>query len=272
MNELKIFQNAQFGNIRVAMNESNEPMFAGVDVATVLGYKNPQEAIRDHVDEEDRGYCKLSDIQGVSETLPPHMKAANLLTINESGVYSLVMRSDLPTAKQFKRWVTNEVLPSIRKHGTYITGETLAQMLQNPDNLIELLTALKSEQDRNVVLSMQNEMNARNIEVMQPKAEYYDTVLQSDTLIPTEIIAAQLGISAIKLNRFLCEYNIQRKVNGVYVLCGDMRGKGYEGYKTYYHNDPNTGRVKTKRHMYWTEKGAEMIIKLHVWDKSKLLN
>ena len=145
-------------------------------------------------------------------------------------------------------------------------------MLQNPDNLIELLTALKSEKERNTALSIQNEMNARNIEAMQPKVEYYDTVLQSDTLVPTEVIAAQLGISAIKLNKFLCEYNIQRKVNGVYVLCADMRGKGYEGYKTYCYSDSNTGKVKTKKHMYWTEKGAETIIKLHVWDKSKLLN
>ena len=208
MNELRIFQNTQFGNVRVAINKSEEPMFVGVDVATVLGYENPQKAIRDHVDEEDRGYCKLSDIQGVNETLPPHMKAANLLTINESGVYSLIIRSNLPAAKQFKRWITNEVLPSIRKHGAYITGETLAQMLQNPDNLIELLTALKSEKERNTALSIQNEMNARNIEAMQPKVEYYDTVLQSDTLVPTEVIAAQLGISAIKLNKFLCEYNI----------------------------------------------------------------
>ena len=272
MNELRIFQNTQFGNVRVAINKSEEPMFVGVDVATVLGYENPQKAIRDHVDEEDRGYCKLSDIQGVNETLPPHMKAANLLTINESGVYSLIIRSNLPAAKQFKRWITNEVLPSNRKHGAYITGETLAQMLQNPDNLIELLTALKSEKERNTALSIQNEMNARNIEAMQPKVEYYDTVLQSDTLVPTEVIAAQLGISAIKLNKFLCEYNIQRKVNGVYVLCADMRGKGYEGYKTYCYSDSNTGKVKTKKHMYWTEKGAETIIKLHVWDKSKLLN
>lgn len=272
MNELRIFQNTQFGNVRVAINESEEPMFVGVDVATVLGYENPQKAIRDHVDEEDRGYCKLSDIQGVNETLPPHMKAANLLTINESGVYSLIIRSNLPAAKQFKRWITNEVLPSIRKHGAYMTGETLAQMLQNPDNLIELLTALKSEKERNAVLSIQNEMNARNIEAMQPKVEYYDTVLQSESLIPVEIIAAQLGISAIKLNKFLCEYKIQRKVNGVYVLCGDMRGKGYEGYKTHYYNDSNTGKIRTKQHMYWTEKGAETIIKLHIWDKSKLLN
>lgn len=79
MNELRIFQNTQFGSVRVAISENNEPMFAGVDVATVLGYKNPQEAIRNHVDEEDRGYCKLSDIQGVSEILPPSHESGYLV-------------------------------------------------------------------------------------------------------------------------------------------------------------------------------------------------
>lgn len=261
MNEIKIFTSEQFGQIR-AVKVDGKPMFVASDIAKVLGYVKPNNAINDN--------CKhVTRVAGIMDAMG---RPQEMAIIPETDIYRLVMRSKLPQAELFQDWVCEEVLPSIRKHGAYMTGETLAQMLQNPDNLIELLTALKSEQDRNVVLSMQNEMNARNIEVMQPKAEYYDTVLQSDTLIPTEIIAAQLGISAIKLNRFLCEYNIQRKVNGVYVLCGDMRGKGYEGYKTHCHSDPNTGRIKTKRHMYWTEKGAEMIIKLHVWDKSKLLN
>lgn len=265
MNELRIFQNTQFGNVRVAISEKSEPMFAGVDVATVLGYKNPQEAIRDHVDEEDRRYCKLSDFQGVSETLPPHMKAANLLTINESGVYSLIMRSNLPAAKQFKRWVTSEVLPSIRKHGAYMTGETLAQMLQNPDRLIDLLTALKSERERNTSLSL-------NIEAMQPKAEYFDTVLSSSSLVTTNTIAAKLGISAQKLNKFLCESGIQYKQGGLYFLYSDLRGKGLEGYQTFARTDSKTGETKTIEHMYWTEKGAFFIIDLYRNSTFKLLN
>lgn len=265
MNEIRIFQNTQFGNVRVAISENNEPMFAGVDVATVLGYKNPQEAIRNHVDEEDRGYCKLSDIQGVRETLPPHMKAATLLTINESGVYSLIMRSKLPMAKQFKRWVTSEVLPSIRKHGAYMTPETVVQMFQNPDALIQLLTTLKSEQERNAALSL-------NIEVMQPKAEYFDTVLRSSKLIATNAIAAELGISARKLNDFLREYKIQYKQGDLYFLYSDIRGKGLEGYKTFAHTAPDTGETKTVKHMYWTEKGAFFIIDLYRKMTFKALN
>lgn len=261
MNELKIFTSEQFGQIR-AVKVDGKPMFVASDIAKVLGYVKPNNAINDN--------CKhVTRVAGIMDAMG---RPQEMAIIPETDIYRLVMRSKLPQAELFQDWVCEEVLPSIRKHGAYMTGETLAKMLQNPDNLIELLTALKSEQDRNAALSIQSEINARNIEAMKPKAAYYDTVLQSDTLIPTEIIAAQLGISAIKLNRFLCEYKIQRKVDGVYVLCGDMRGKGYEGYKTYYHNDPNTGRVKTKRHMYWTENGAKMIIKLHVWDNSKLLN
>lgn len=272
MNELRIFQNTQFGNVRVAISENNEPMFAGVDVANILGYKNPQEAIRDHVDEEDRGYCKLSDFQGVSEVLPPHMKAATLLTINESGVYSLIIRSKLPTAKQFKRWVTSEVLPSTRKHGSYMTLETIEQVIRNPDNMIRLLTALKTEQEQNVSLRMQNVANTQAIEAMKPKAEYCDKVLQSKSLIATDSIAAELGISARKLNKFLCDSKVQYKVNGVYVLYSDMCGKGLEGYKTFYFTNPNTGEPRTEKHMYWTEKGAYSIMKLYKSGTSKLLN
>lgn len=272
MNELRIFQNTQFGNVRVAISEKSEPMFAGVDVANILGYKNPQEAIREHVDEEDRGYCKLSDFQGVSEMLPPHMKAANLLTINESGVYSLIIRSNLPAAKQFKRWVTGEVLPSIRKHGAYMTSETVIQMFQNPDALIQLLTTLKDEQEQNALLRAQREANAKAIEAMQPKAEYCDTVLSSSSLVTTNTIAAKLGTSAQRLNKFLCESGIQYRQGGLYFLYSDLRGKGLEGYQIFARTDSKTGETKTIEHMYWTEKGAFFIIDLYRNTTYKLLN
>lgn len=271
MNELRIFQNTQFGNVRVAISENDEPMFIGVDVATILGYENPQKAIRDHVDSEDRGYCKLSDIQGMNETLPPHMKAANLLTINESGVYSLIMRSNLPTAKQFKRWVTREVLPSIRKHGAYMTPDTIVQLLQEPEVLIQLLTTLKSEQEQNALLRAQREASAKAIEAMQPKAEYFDTVLSSSSLITTNTIAAKLGISAQRLNKFLCESGIQYKQSGLYFLYSDLRGKGLEGYQTFARTDSKTGEIKTIEHMYWTEKGEYFIVNLYRETASKAL-
>ncbi len=200
------------------------------------------------------------------------MKAANLLTINESGVYSLIMRSKLPTAKQFKRWVTSEVLPSTRKHGAYMTPETVMQMFQSPDALIQLLTTLKNEQEQNTLLRVQRDADTKAIEAMQPKAEYFDTVLSSSSLITTNTIAAKLGISAQRLNKFLCESGIQYKQGGLYFLYSDLRGKGLEGYQTFARADSKTGETKTIEHMYWTEKGAYFIINLYQGTISKLLN
>lgn len=107
MNELQIFQNDEFGSVRTLMIE-NEPWFVGKDVAVALGYSNPQKAIRDHIDEEDRGVNELFTVNGTMATI-----------INESGLYSLILSSKLPNAKKFKRWVTSEVLPAIRKSGSY---------------------------------------------------------------------------------------------------------------------------------------------------------
>lgn len=185
------------------------------------------------------------------------------MLINESGFYTLVLRSNMPSAKEFRKWVTSEVLPSIRKHGAYMTPETLHQAILNPDSLIQILTALKSEQERGALLRAQNEANAREIQSMQPKAEYHDTVLRSTSLIATDVIAGELGISARKLNSFLRDSKIQFKQAGTYVLYADLRGKGFEGYKTFPYTDPQTGIVKTNKHMYWTEKGCNLVISLY---------
>ena len=137
MNELMIFNNPEFGKIRT-VEANGEPWFVGKDVATALGYKNPQEAVRSHVDDEDKG---------VSEILTPGGKQT-VPVINESGLYSLVLSSKLPGAKRFKRWITSEVIPSIRKNGAYMTPETLEAAIMNPDIMIRLCTVLKEEQDR----------------------------------------------------------------------------------------------------------------------------
>ena len=112
MNNLTVFNNENFGEVRVVTIES-EPWFVGKDVAIILGYSNPQKAIRDHVDEEDKG---------VNETFTPGGKQETIV-INESGMYSLILHSKLPKAKEFKRWVTAEILPSIRKNGGYVNNE-----------------------------------------------------------------------------------------------------------------------------------------------------
>lgn len=164
MNEIKIFRNEEFGIIRTVTID-NEPYFAGKDVAIVLGYSNPQKAIRDHVDEEDKTANDSFTVNGTKGVL-----------INESGLYSLVLSSKLPSAKKFKRWVTAEVLPSIRKHGAYMTNDVLEKALTSPDFLIQLATKLKDEQEKNKKLAAENE-------VMKPKALFADCVSASKSTI-----------------------------------------------------------------------------------------
>ena len=162
MNEIQIFTGA-FGTIRtVTLN--NEPYFVGKDVADILGYSNSRKAIADHVDDEDKGVTKCDTLGGVQE----------LTVINESGLYSLILRSQLPTAKQFKHWVTSEVLPTIRKHGMYATPQTLEQMLNDPDSMIKVLQTLKEERTARLQAEETNRINA-------PKVLFADSVAQADT-------------------------------------------------------------------------------------------
>lgn len=151
MNDLQFYQNPQFGEIRIVSIEG-EPWFVGKDVAAILGYSNARDALAKHVFEEDKGVAKC-DTPGGSQ---------NVAIINESGLYSLILSSKLPTAKEFKRWVTSEVLPSIRKHNAYMTPDMIEKVLTDPDVLINLAQQLKAERAK--------------VAELQPKAAYYDLV------------------------------------------------------------------------------------------------
>lgn len=161
MNELQIFENSEFGTIRM-LEVDGEPYFVGKDVAEILGYQNASKALADHVDEED----KLNN-----ESLSSIGQRGGWL-INESGLYSLVLGSKLPSAKKFKRWVTSEVLPSIRKHGMYAEDE----LLDNPDLLISVAQKLKEEREKNKALKAENER-------MKPKEVFADAVSTSKASI-----------------------------------------------------------------------------------------
>lgn len=142
MNDLKIFESAEFGSVRT-MVVNDTPYFVGKDVAEILGYERPTKAIADHVDSEDKDEVPIQDSIGRMQNTP---------VINESGLYSLILSSKMPNAKKFKHWVTGEVLPSIRKHGAYMTDETLEQALTSPDFLIRLATELKTEKEKRIAL------------------------------------------------------------------------------------------------------------------------
>lgn len=137
MNDIMIFNNPEFGQIRT-VEVGGEPWLVGLDAAQALGYQNGSRDINRHVDEEDRKNISIYD----------GTQNRTMTIINESGLYSLVLSSKLPGAKKFRRWVTSEVLPSIRKHGTYMTSDTIDKMINSPEFGIKLLTALKDEQDK----------------------------------------------------------------------------------------------------------------------------
>ena len=160
MEGLQIFSNAEFGDVRTLVL-NNEPWFVGKDVAGVLGYSNPQKAVRDHIDDDDKTLNESFTVNGTQGVL-----------INESGLYSLILSSKLPNAKAFKRWVTSEVLPAIRKHGLYATEELIA----NPDLAIAAFKALKEEREARKALEAENKQ-------MQPLALFAKSVSASDTSI-----------------------------------------------------------------------------------------
>ena len=186
MNELQIFENAEFGSVRTVMIDDT-PYFVGKDVATALGYGNSREALHKHVDDEDKNTVTIRD--GNTRGNP------NVTVINESGLYSLVLSSKLPNAKKFKRWVTNEVLPSIRKHGAYMTPKTIMAAFEKPETIIGVLTALKNEQEKNIELELKNQQLTTSVEIMQPKAEYFDALVDSNLLTNFRETAKEFGIS-----------------------------------------------------------------------------
>lgn len=169
MNEIQIFNNPEFGEVR-AVSINNEPWLVGKDVAQALGYTDSNHAILDHVESEDRINSKT---QGQNA---PELGQRGGWLINESGLYSLVLSSKLHGAKKFKRWVTSEVLPSIRKHGTYMTPQTLREALRNPGAMIQILQELQAEQEKNKTLTAQ-------AEEMRPKALFADSVAAAGTSI-----------------------------------------------------------------------------------------
>lgn len=165
MGKLQVFDNEKFGSIRTIIKD-DEVWFVGKDVAYVLGYSNTPKAIRDHVDEDDK----------LTERIVLPGQNREVIIINESGLYSLVLSSKLPSAKQFKRWVTSEVLPSIRKHGGYLTPAKIEEALLNPDTIIKLATELKQEREKRIECE-------KKIEVDKPKVLFADAVETSDTSI-----------------------------------------------------------------------------------------
>lgn len=181
-NEIQIFENVEFGKVRT-MVINDEPWFVGKDVATILGYANPNEAIQDHIDDDD----KLNSKTLFSSALDLGQRGGWL--INESGLYSLILSSKLPAAKKFKRWVTSEVLPSIRRTGSFF----VQPKFNVPTTFAEALRLAADQQEK-------IEEQAKLLEEQKPKVEFFDTVADSKTAISMNDVAKVLGIKGMGRN------------------------------------------------------------------------
>ena len=239
MNEIQIFQNVEFGAIRTMSNEQGEPMFCGKDVAEALGYKRSRDAIDQHVEKDDAVKHRLTDSLGRKQLT---------IFINESGLYSLILSSKLESAKRFKRWVTGEVLPAIRKQGGYMIakqGEGEKEIMARALEIVQTTIRRRDEQ----------------IAKLQPRADYADHVLNSVTCITTTQLAKELGMSAQELNRRLCEMRIQYWQSGQYMLYAEFARQGFAKSRTH-KRILKHGMVITEMYLVWTERGREFIHRL----------
>ncbi|HHV09556.1 MAG TPA: BRO family protein [Clostridiales bacterium] len=257
MNELQIFRNQAFGEIRT-VEINGKPYFAAVDIARALGYSNTRDAISRHC----KGVVKHD---GVSKTTNQHGVETEQVTemtfIQEGDIYRLIVKSQLPSAEKFERWVFDEVLPSIRKHGMYMEDDILNQILSNPDFGIILLTKYKEEKEKSSLLGDQVIEQQKLISTLKPKANYVDRILSSRSLVATTQIAKDYGYSAIAFNRLLRDLGVQFKVNDQWVLYAKYQNEGYTHSRTI---DITRGDGKPDIVMQteWTQKGRLFLYEL----------
>lgn len=247
MNEVKIFNNPLFGEVRVFI-VNNEPWFVGKDVALLLGYAKPENALSTHVDDEDK---TITLIQGTGSNYK-----SNTTIINESGMYSLVFGSRLKTAKEFKRWVTSDVLPSIRKTGGYIatTQEDTPELIMARALQVAQATINKHQQ----MLEQANERIAlqdTQLKQQAPKVKYVDDVLQSVNTYTSTQMSKELGLrEAEQLHKILKEKGVMFKQSGQWMLTAKYCEHGYTKPRTHQFTR-NDGSVGTNTTTVWTEKG-----------------
>lgn len=230
--ELQIFKNLEFGQIRV-IEKNGEPWFVAKDICDILELTNSTVAMQ-RLDADEVTKLNLGGLAG------------EVNMVNEYGLYSLVLGSRKAEAKQFKRWITHDVIPSIRKHGSYsVVPQTFAEALRLAADQQEKIETLKLEQAQSKQI----------INELQPKATYYDLILQNKSLLSVTQIAKDFGLSATALNAKLHGLGIQYKQSDTWLLYQRFADRGYTQSKT--HNIE--GHEQAKLHTYWTQKGRLFI-------------
>lgn len=193
MTDIQIFNNPEFGTVRTLEEDNGVVLFCASDVAKALGYTNAPDAVSRH--------CRAI----VKRDTPISGKIQEINFIPESDLYRLVFSSKLRTAEKFTDWVTSEVLPSIRKHGAYMTPETLQAAILNPDTMIQLCQQLKAEQDKNAQLIAVNSQLTVDKQIMQPKADYFDELVDRNLLTNFRETAKQFGVKEKPFIQFLLD-------------------------------------------------------------------
>lgn len=237
MNELKIFENAEFGRIR-AVDRDGEPWFVAADVCRALELGNSRQALT-RLDDDEKGVISADTPGGKQE----------MNVVNEPGLYSLVLGSRKPEAKAFKRWITHDVIPSIRKTGAY----------NFPKDYPSALRALADSEEKRMALEAENAIQKQAIADFQPMKQYVDTILESRATMTTTQIAADYDMSARQLNKILHDAGLQHKVNGQWILYKNHMGNGYTKSKTF-RITRSDGTHDTVPNTEWSQKGR---LKIH---------
>lgn len=239
MNEVFNFHGQEVRTVTI----DNDPYFSNADVCKILEINNPSQALKRL---KQDGVITNEVIDGLG-------RKQDMKFVSESNLYKLIFQSKKKEAEAFTDWVTSEVLPAIRKHGLYAIDD----LLENPDMAIAALQKLKEE--RQLRLQAQEEVAQKNqiIQELQPKATYYDLVLQNKTLVPISVIAKDYGMSATKLNKILHEVKVQYKQGNTWLLYQKYASKGYTQSKTH-----TIDADYSKMHTYWTQKGRLFIYDL----------
>lgn len=246
-NKIQVFQNEAFGQMRVIVKDG-EPWFAGKDVAEALGYSDQKDAIKKHVDYEDKQIIQRGQITPFENNIPKEVLPCNfvctdiptrgLTFINESGVYSLILRSKLPAAKQFKRWVTSEVLPAIRKHKMYLTPETAKEAMDDPSVFLAKAMLVANdviEQQKTKIVEQRQE-----ILKLAPKAEKYDKYMKAEDSYTISDVAMMNGLSPDKLFNYLKNIGwLSKEYQSAYKLTEYAPAGYFKVIKTTWH-----GRVR----------------------------
>ena len=248
-NQIQVFENNEFGKLEM-LTIDGKPYFPAAECAETLGYKKPHDAVSRHCaySVKHRVVCQTTNQHGITSN-----QEVEKIYIHEGDLYRLIIRSKLPSAVKFETWICDEILPSIRKYGGYITGDTLERLLSDPELAVKYFSMLKTEREKKEALE-------DRIEVLAPKVRYYDLILQCDTPIPVSVISKDYGMTAIVFNKLLHSFEVQYNIGGTWLLYKNHAGKGYTITKTY-HVRGKTSAI----HTCWTQKGRQFIYELLKW-------